>query len=92
MQQFDYLIVGGGLAAASAVDGIRSLDAEGSIAILDEESEPPYHRPPLSKEFLQTPEATRELLHVKPENWYEEEGGVSLLKGARASSLDPLGR
>ena len=89
MQQFDYLIVGGGLAAASAVDGIRSLDTEGTIAILQEESEPPYHRPPLSKEFLQTPEATRDLLYVKPENWYEQEGGVSLLKGARASTLDP---
>jgi NAD(P)H-nitrite reductase large subunit len=89
LQQFDYLIVGGGLAAASAVDGIRSLDSEGTIAILDEESEPPYHRPPLSKEFLQTPEATRDLLYVKPENWFDEEGAASLLKGARASSLDP---
>ncbi len=89
MQSFDYLIVGGGLAAASAVDGIRSLDAEGSIAILANESEPPYHRPPLSKEFLQTPEATRDLLHVKPEGWFEEEAKVTLLNGVRATSLDP---
>ncbi|MEJ2320335.1 MAG: FAD-dependent oxidoreductase [Gemmatimonadales bacterium] len=89
MQSFDYLIVGGGLAAASAVDGIRSLDADGSIAILANESEPPYHRPPLSKEFLQTPEATRELLHVKPEGWFEEEAKVTLLNGVRATSLNP---
>ena len=89
MQSFDYLIVGGGLAAASAVDGIRSLDGEGSIAILANESEPPYHRPPLSKEFLQTPEATRDLLHVKPEGWFEGEAKVTLLNGVRATSLDP---
>lgn len=88
MQSYQYLIVGGGLAAASAVDGIRSLDAEGSIAILANESEPPYHRPPLSKEFLQTPEATREFLHVKPQGWYEE-AKVTLLNGVRATSLDP---
>ena len=49
MQEFDYLIVGGGLAAASAVDGIRELDNEGSIGIFTEEPDPPYHRPPLSK-------------------------------------------
>ncbi len=89
MQSFDYLIVGGGLAAASAVDGIRSLDAEGTIAILADESEPPYHRPPLSKEYMQTPDATRDLLHVKPEGWFENQAGITLLNGVRATSLDP---
>ncbi|UCG75552.1 MAG: NAD(P)/FAD-dependent oxidoreductase, partial [Gemmatimonadota bacterium] len=88
MQSFDYLIIGGGLAAASAVDGIRDLDAEGTIAVLADESEPPYHRPPLSKEYLQTPEATRDLLHVKPEGWFEE-ARVTLLNGVRANSLVP---
>ena len=88
MQSFDYLIVGGGLAAAAAVDGIRSLDSDGTIGILANESEPPYHRPPLSKEYLQTPEATRDLLHVKPEGWFEEEADVTLLNGVRATSLD----
>jgi len=88
LQSFDYLIIGGGLAAASAVDGIRDLDAEGTIAVLADESEPPYHRPPLSKEYLQTPEATRDLLHVKPEGWFEE-ARVTLLNGVRANSLVP---
>jgi NAD(P)H-nitrite reductase large subunit len=88
LQNFDYLIIGGGLAAASAVDGIRDLDAEGTIAVLADESEPPYHRPPLSKEYLQTPEATRDLLHVKPEGWFEE-ARVTLLNGVRANSLVP---
>jgi NADPH-dependent 2,4-dienoyl-CoA reductase/sulfur reductase-like enzyme len=37
----DYLIVGGGLAAASAVDGIRDVDGEGSIVVLSDEEDPP---------------------------------------------------
>ncbi len=89
MERFDYLIVGGGLAAASAVDGVRSLDADGTIALLTEEEEPPYHRPPLSKEYLQTPGATRDLLYVKPERWFEDEARVELLTGRRVVSLDP---
>lgn len=89
MEQFDYLIVGGGLAAASAVDGVRSIDADGTIALLTEEEEPPYHRPPLSKEYLQTPGATRDLLYVKPEGWFEDEARVELLTGRRVVSLDP---
>ena len=63
MQEFDYLIIGGGLTAASAVDGIRELDDEGSIGVFTEEPDPPYHRPPLSKEFLQAP---RMALLAKP--------------------------
>lgn len=92
MREFDYVIVGGGLAAASAVDGIREVDPEGSIAIVSDESEPPYHRPPLSKEFLRTPEAPRSLLHVKPSGWFEKQEGVELLTGSRAASLEPQQR
>ncbi len=89
MERFDYLIVGGGLAAASAVDGVRSIYADGTIALLTEEEEPPYHRPPLSKEYLQTPEATRDLLYVKPKGWFEDDARVELLTGRRVVSLDP---
>ena len=87
---YDYLIVGGGLAAASAVDGIREVDEDGSIAVLSDEEDPPYHRPPLSKEFLQAPEAApRSLLHVKPEGWFEEEADAELHLGRRATRLSP---
>lgn len=88
MQEFQYLIVGGGLTAASAVDGIREVDPDGSIAILTDEGEPPYHRPPLSKEYLQTPDAPRELLHVKPAGWFDEQPGVTLLSETSAARID----
>lgn len=92
MREFEYLIVGGGLAAASAVDGIREVDPDGSIAVVSDETEPPYHRPPLSKEFLRTPEAPRSLLHVKPSGWFDRQEGVELLTGTRATGLDPHAR
>lgn len=50
--QYRYLIVGGGLAGVSAVEGIRKHDPHGSIGLLCAEDMPPYNRPPLSKDLL----------------------------------------
>jgi 3-phenylpropionate/trans-cinnamate dioxygenase ferredoxin reductase subunit len=49
MRHHKYLIVGGGMTADSAARGIRKIDPHGSIAMICEEQEPPYDRPPLSK-------------------------------------------
>jgi 3-phenylpropionate/trans-cinnamate dioxygenase ferredoxin reductase component len=48
---YKYLIVGGGMAADAAVDGIRNVDSDGSIGLLGAEHDPPYDRPPLSKKL-----------------------------------------
>jgi len=49
MADFHYLIVGGGMTADAAVQGIRMRDSTGSIGIISRERHPPYNRPPLSK-------------------------------------------
>jgi len=49
MTDYRYLIVGGGMTAAAAADGIREVDRDGSIGAVTSESHPPYDRPPLSK-------------------------------------------
>jgi 3-phenylpropionate/trans-cinnamate dioxygenase ferredoxin reductase subunit len=49
MKQYKYLIVGGGMAADAAVQGIRSVDPIGKIGLISAERNPPYNRPPLSK-------------------------------------------
>jgi len=49
MTDFKYLIIGAGMAADAAVQGIRELDPKGSIALIGNDRDPPYDRPPLSK-------------------------------------------
>ncbi|MGH2575365.1 MAG: NAD(P)/FAD-dependent oxidoreductase, partial [Ignavibacteria bacterium] len=49
MPHYNYLIIGGGMTADSAVKGIRSIDNNGSIGIIGKELNPPYNRPPLTK-------------------------------------------
>ena len=49
MQHYKYLIIGGGMTADAAVQGIRGVDAVGKIGVIGAESDPPYNRPPLSK-------------------------------------------
>ncbi len=51
MKRFKYLIIGGGMTAASAVGGIREVDSTGGIALISAESDAPYDRPPLSKKL-----------------------------------------
>ena len=49
MTDYKYLIVGAGMTADAAVQGIRELDSKGSIALIGNDPDPPYDRPPLSK-------------------------------------------
>lgn len=49
MNKSKYLIVGGGMTADAAVNGIRELDHDGSIVMISSDTHPPYNRPPLSK-------------------------------------------
>lgn len=81
-----YVIVGGGLAGASAVEGICEVDKAGSIILVTREAELPYHRPPLSKDFLrgETPQTD---IYVHDDNFYRE-NGVTLLLGREATALD----
>ncbi|HET6314092.1 MAG TPA: FAD-dependent oxidoreductase [Chloroflexia bacterium] len=51
MTHHTYLIIGGGMTAHAAIRGIREVDPDGSIALISEESDPPYKRPPLSKKL-----------------------------------------
>ncbi len=49
MSHYKYVIVGGGMTADSAIQGIRELDSTGGIALIGDDPNPPYNRPPLSK-------------------------------------------
>jgi len=85
-----YLVVGGGLAASSAAEAIRARDAQGSLTIVGQEVNRPYHRPPLSKEFLRREQTLAEISTL-PAEWFEQ-NHCELRTGRRASSLDTARR
>ncbi len=85
MAHHKYLIVGGGMAAHAAVQGIRKSDASGSIAVFSAESDKPYKRPPLSK-GLWTGQQFDSI-------WYNTaELGAELHLGQRITRLDPAAK
>ena len=84
--QIDYLIVGGGLAAVRAVEGIREVDQAGEIALVTAEPHPPYERPPLSKGVLLGTDPV-ESVFPHPHDWYAEHG-VTLYLGDPAVAVD----
>jgi len=49
LRNYTYVIVGGGMTADAAVEGIRGADPAGPLALIGAEPHPPYNRPPLSK-------------------------------------------
>ena len=53
MTHYNYLIVGGGMTADAAVQGIREVDEAGSIGLISTDTQPPYDRPPLTKGLWQ---------------------------------------
>lgn len=58
-----FVIVGGGLAGAKAVEALRRSDFGGRIILFGDEEHLPYDRPPLSKEFLAGKKVAERLHH-----------------------------
>src|ERR1700693_5330703 len=82
----DYLIVGGGLAGATAADTLRREGAAGSVAILSAEDMAPYHRPRLSKSYLVGASSADEML-VHPIDFYAAQK-IDLRLGVRVARVD----
>ncbi|MFA4928716.1 MAG: NAD(P)/FAD-dependent oxidoreductase, partial [Patulibacter sp.] len=89
-QPTDVLLIGGGVAAASAARTLREADFDGSIALITRELDAPYHRPPGSKELLRGEQAADAAL-VLPADWYAEHD-VDLRTRTSVMSLDPAAR
>ncbi len=81
------VIAGGGLAGATAARTLRAEGFTGAITIACAETQVPYLRPPLSKEFLLGKDGEEKVL-VVPSDWYRE-NGVELLLGDTVVAADP---
>ena len=82
----NFVIVGGGQAAAQAIQTLQQNKYEGSITLVGEEIYPPYQRPPLSKKYM-AGELQRERLFLRPLKFYES-NNIDLELGTRAIELD----
>lgn len=84
------VVVGGGLAAAKAVEGLREQGYAGALTLVGTEQHLPYERPPFSKAVLMGQEEPESAV-VHDQAWYAEHD-VELLTGTTATSIDLAGR
>lgn len=85
-----YVLLGGGLAAATAAEAIRKEDKTESVLIIGSENRLPYNRPPLTKEYLRG-QAEAKDVYLHPEEWYAEQK-IDLMLGRTAEAIDVDGR
>ena len=86
MLNYDVLIVGGGHGGAQAAIALRQAKFEGSIAIVGDEAEHPYERPPLSKDYFAGDKAFERILIRPPAFWGER--NIDMLLGKRVDAVD----
>src|SRR3954470_19155503 len=84
-RRVDHLLIGGGMGSAACAAQLRESGAAGSVLLVGRELDPPYHRPPASKGYLQGRETREDAAIALP-------GDVEVLTRTSVLSLDPAGR
>jgi 3-phenylpropionate/trans-cinnamate dioxygenase ferredoxin reductase subunit len=87
VQAYDVVIVGAGHGGAQAGIALRQNKFEGTIAIIGDEPDYPYERPPLSKEYLARDKTFDRILIRQPAFWGER--GIDMLLGRKVTDVDP---
>lgn len=84
---YDVIIVGAGHAGAQCAIALRQQGFGGNIAMIGRETEPPYERPPLSKEYL-AKEKPFDRLYIRPPSFWADKG-IEMMLGTEVSAVDP---
>jgi 3-phenylpropionate/trans-cinnamate dioxygenase ferredoxin reductase subunit len=87
MKHADVVIVGAGHGGAQCAIALRQNGFTGSVAMIGRENEPPYERPPLSKEYFAR-EKTFERLYIRPPTFWGEKD-IELVLGTEVTAIDP---
>ncbi|MET3723814.1 NAD(P)/FAD-dependent oxidoreductase [Sphingomonas trueperi] len=90
MDRFDILIVGSGHGGAQCAVALRQAGFGGTLAVIGEDPELPYERPPLSKDYLKGEKSFERILIRAPAFW--EERSVTMLAGRRVVAVDPAAK
>jgi 3-phenylpropionate/trans-cinnamate dioxygenase ferredoxin reductase subunit len=86
----EFLVIGGGMAAGNCARHLREQGAEGDVVIVCRELDPPYNRPPLTKQYMRGEESRADIL-FRPDDWYTEQR-VQVLARTSVTSLDAAAR
>jgi 3-phenylpropionate/trans-cinnamate dioxygenase ferredoxin reductase subunit len=86
-QSYDYVIVGAGVAAASAVKGIRAEDPSGRIAVIGSEPDKPVYRPVLTKDLWLKDDQTLEGASLAGD--LDADDAVDLVTDTTVTAVDP---
>ena len=89
-QDAGIIIVGGGHGGAQAAIALRQNGYAGPVTIIGRENEPPYERPPLSKEYM-AGDKEFERIYIRPRAFWEEKQ-VDLLLGRSVEAVDPFAK
>ncbi len=81
-----FVIVGASLAGGGAAVTLRQEGFDGRVVLIGAEPQPPYERPPLSKDYLRG-ESSFEQTLVQPPDFYGE-NGIETRFGVKATRVD----
>ena len=90
MEHADVIIVGAGHGGAQCAIALRQNGFTGSVAMIGREPEPPYERPPLSKEYFAR-EKTFDRLYIRPPAFWGEKD-IDLQLGVEVTVVDPAAK
>jgi 3-phenylpropionate/trans-cinnamate dioxygenase ferredoxin reductase component len=83
-----FVIVGAGQAGGGAAATLRQEGFEGGVILVGAEPQPPYERPPLSKEYLRGEFSFEQALVQEP--GFYDENGIETRLGVRAARVDTV--
>jgi 3-phenylpropionate/trans-cinnamate dioxygenase ferredoxin reductase subunit len=83
------VIIGAGHGGVQAAASLREEGYDGRIALIGDEAELPYHKPPLSKTFIKDSAAKPQILRAEA---FYAGGSIDLLLGESVESLDPVAK
>lgn len=80
-----YVIIGNGAAAVGTIEGIRSVDREGSVTVISREAHHVYCRPLIS--YLLEGRTDEKKMLYRPESFYDD-NAVEVIYGVSAEKID----
>ena len=81
-----YVIIGNGTAAVGAIEGIRSVDGDGTVTVISKEPYKAYCRPLIS--YYLEGKTTKDKMLYRNTDFYEQ-NNCNLILGKTAKSVDP---